>query len=199
MSVLRKVFSSKVLPSWTILLIDICIVLVSVVLAFLLRHSAAEMNKYTLLLETTFALTVVVNLVFFRLFHTYSNVLRLSSFRDVMNIFVALVSAFLVCCFITFIVDLAFGFSLSHYSVLVIAYGIMFILMAAMRMTIKMLFDTLNEDKTGTQNTFIYGTQAGGTNIAKSIRTARPNKFHLKGFIADDPEMYGKVMMGVNV
>ena len=28
---------------------------------------------------------------------------------------------------------------------------------------------------------------------------ARPNKFHLKGFVADDPMMQGKVMMGVNV
>ena len=28
---------------------------------------------------------------------------------------------------------------------------------------------------------------------------ARPNKFHLKGFVADDPVMKGKVMMGVNV
>ena len=199
MGFLRRIFSSKVLPSWTILLIDICIVLVSVVLGFMLRFSAAELQEYPQLLQTTFVLTVLVNLLFFRLFHTYSNVLRLSSFKDIMNIFVALVIAFLVSCGITLIVQLAFHFELAHYSVLAISFGIMFILMAAMRMTIKTVFDTLNEDKTETQNTFIYGTQAGGISIAKSIRAARPNKYHLKGFIADDPEMYGKVMMGVSV
>ena len=199
MSFLRRVFSSKVLPSWTILLIDICIVLISVLIGYMLLYSAARLGEYTMLLQTTAVLSILVNLLFFRVFHTYSNVLRLSSFRDVMNIFVALVSAFLVCCFINFITQLAFHFTLAHYSALAIAYGIMFIFMAAMRMSIKMMFDTLNEDKAETQNTFIYGTQAGGISIAKAIRSERPNKYHLKGFIADDQEMFGKVMMGVNV
>ena len=199
MSFLRRVFSSKVLPSWTILLIDICIVLVSVLVGYMLLYSASGLGQYSQVLQTTMVLSVLVNLLFFRFFHTYSNVLRLSSFKDVMNIFVALVSAFLVCCAITFFVHLASGVELAHYSALAIAYGIMFILMAAMRMSIKMVFDSLNEDKTAIQNTFIYGTQAGGISIAKSIRSATPNKYHLKGFIADDPEMYGKVMMGVNV
>ncbi len=199
MGFLRKIFSSRVLPSWTILLIDICIVLFSVMIGFLLRFSAAELTQYSQQLQTTMALTLVVNLVFFRLFHTYSNVLRLSSFKDVMNIFVALVISYLVCSAITLLVQLAFHFPLANYSVLAISFGVMFVFMAAMRMTIKMVFDSLNEEKTGTLNTFIYGTQEGGISIAKSIRSARPNKYHLKGFIADDPEMFGKVMMGVNV
>ena len=199
MGFLRKIFSSKVLPSWTILLIDICIVLASVLLGFLLRFSAAELGQNAQLLQTTMGLTILVSLLFFRLFHTYSNVLRLSSFKDVMNIFVALVISYLVSSAITLFTQLVFHFTLANYSILAISFGIMFVLMAAMRMTIKMVFDSLNEEKTGSLNTFIYGTQEGGISIAKSIRAARPNKYHLKGFIADDPEMYGKVMMGVNV
>ena len=97
MGFLQKIFSSKVLPSWTILLFDILICVVSVILAFLLRYSLAEWNSFTTELVATLVLTTVVNLVFFRVFRTYSNVLRLSSFTDIMHIWVALAISFLVC------------------------------------------------------------------------------------------------------
>ena len=38
--------------------------------------------------------TVIVNLVFFRIFRTYSNVLRFSSFIDIMRIFVSLTASY---------------------------------------------------------------------------------------------------------
>ena len=66
-------------------------------------------------------------------------------------------------------------------------------------MTIKMINDTFNEDRKEAYNTFVYGTKEAGVNIAKAIRMNKENKFHLRGFVADDPAMRGKVMMGVNV
>ena len=41
-------------------------------------------------IDKTILWTVVVNLIFFRVFRTYSNVLRFSSFVDIMRIFVSL-------------------------------------------------------------------------------------------------------------
>ena len=196
---LRRIFQSRVLPSWVILLFDTVITLVSVVLSFLLRFSASEMLTMRDDVLMGMALTMVFNLLFFRAFRTYSNVLRFSSFTDILHISVALVCSFMCCAMLSMVLFYATGSLIADIGMLAIAYAVMFVFMALMRMTIKSLNDAFNEDRIETRNTFIYGTKNAGINIAKAIRMARPNKFHLKGFIADDPMMKGKVMMGVNV
>jgi len=199
MSFLRRIFSSKVLPSWVILIFDIGITVVAVLIAFLLRYSPADMNTRGVELLMAFGITLAFNLLFFRLFHTYSNVLRFSSFTDIMHISAALIGSFVATVLVSFISEFGFKFPLTDFVVVTISYIVMFVFMAMLRMTIKIIYDSLNEDRVETYNTFIYGTKIGGINIAKAIRMAKPNKFHLKGFVADDPAMKGKVMMGVNV
>ncbi len=201
MSFLRRIFSSKVLPSWMILLLDTILVAVSVIVAFLLRYSFPELAEgLRLQAWITMGLCLLVNLLFSRLFHTYSNVLRLSSFADVMNIFVSVTLSYITCIILAAVIQFLLGDAYAPpISVLLIAYVVTFLLMALLRMIIKSVYDIFNEDRTHTKNTFVYGTKIGGVNIAKSIRMSTTNQFHLKGFIADDPAMKGKVMMGVNV
>ena len=198
-SFLRKLFSSKVLPSWVILVLDIAIVLASVVFAFLLRYSPAEVQNYSNDMWLVLGLVMAFNLLFFNIFHTYSNVLRFSSILDVIQISEALFCAFMSCILVSVLSLYGFHFELADHGVLTISYVVMFVLMSTERMAIKTIYDAFNEDRSQTYNTFIYGTKIAGINIAKAIRMTKPNKFHLKGFIADDPAMKGKVMMGVNV
>ncbi|MBO4624037.1 MAG: polysaccharide biosynthesis protein [Bacteroidales bacterium] len=199
MNFLRKIFASKVLPSWVILIMDVGVSLGAVAIAFMLRYSPAEMEPRGNEVLMAMGLTLFFNLIFFHTFHTYSNVLRFSSFTDVLNISFALISSFFSCIIVTVVSYYGFRFLMVDHGVLTISYVVMFVLMSMVRMTIKALNDSLNEDRVVTYNTFVYGTKIGGINIAKAIRMARPNKFHLKGFVADDPAMKGKVMMGVNV
>ena len=199
MSFFRRIFSSKVLPSWTILLIDSIIVVCSVLVAYMLRFSFTMLMTITPTVLYSVLLSLGVALVFFRVFHTYSNVLRLSSFIDVMHIFVALTISYAVCIVIALGAKLVFNLELARVSVLLIAYVVTFLLMATMRMTVKMIYDLFNEEPKKAVNAFVYGTKLGGINIAKSLRMYSTRQFHLKGFIADDRAMKGKVMMGVNV
>ncbi len=199
MRILRKIFSSKVLPSWVILAMDLFISIFSVVVAFLLRFSPSQVEGMGVNVMLTIALTLLFNFAAFRAFHTYSNVLRFSSFTDVMHITAALFCSFFASNVIAVVSNFGFSYNIVDFSVLTIAYVVMFVLMATMRMSIKTIYDALNEDRVDTCNTFIYGTKVAGVNIAKAIRMAKPNRFHLKGFVADDPAMKGKVMMGVNV
>ena len=110
MSFLRRIFSSKVLPSWAILIFDIGITLVAVLTAFLLRYSPADMNARGVELLMTLGITLAFNLVFFRVFHTYSNVLRFSSFTDILHISAALIGSFVATVLVSFISE--FGFKL---------------------------------------------------------------------------------------
>ena len=198
-SFLRRLFSSRVLPSWTILLFDILVIVFSVFVAYLTRFLLAE----TMLMEGEVARTLVVvipfTLLFFRLFRTYSNILRLSSFVDVMHLFVALTLAFGCSLILALLWPVIFKTQLFNIPVLLIAYIVSFMIMAITRMFIKMLYDYFNQDRATNQlNTYIYGTTTG-IDIAKALRTEKDNRFRIMGFVADDPDMWGKVMMGVKV
>ena len=194
----RRIFSSKILPSWTIFLLDAIIVAVSVIFAYFVRFPISEVVKMGTTPWLAVLLVTVVNLLFFRLFRTYSNILRLSSFVDVMHIFVATTLAFLCCVILTLLWKPIFGTRLTYIAVLIIAYVVAFMVLATSRMVIKMLYDYFKQNKQSMQNTYIYGTTTG-IDIAKSLRTEADNRFRIVGFISDNPDVIGKVMMGVNV
>ena len=198
MSFFRQIFSSKILPSWTILLFDAIVVAVSVLFAYLIRFPLMEtIGSGHFPWLAVFVITAV-NLVFFRLFRTYSNILRLSSFVDVMHVFVALTLAFFCNSAIALLWPLVFGTPYASFSVVFISYLVSFAVLASSRMMIKMMYDYFKQNKQSMLNTYIYRTTTG-IDIAKSLRTEADNRFHIVGFISDDPNVVGKVMMGVNV
>ncbi len=198
MSFFRQLFSSKILPSWTILLFDAIVVAVSVLFAYLIRFPIVEtMGSGHFPWCSVFVITFV-NLILFRLFRTYSNILRLSSFVDVMHVFVALTLAFFCNAVISLLWPVVFGTPFASFSVVFIAYLVSFAVLACSRMMIKMMYDYFKQNKQSMLNTYIYGTTTG-IDIAKSLRTEADNRFHIVGFVSDDPNVVGKVMMGVNV
>ena len=199
MNFLRRIFSSKVLPSWVILALDLGVTVASIIVAFMLYYAPIELEYRGSEILMAMGLVLMFNLLFFHAFRTFSNVIRFSSFLDVLHISAALICAYICCVLVSWVSYYGFGFNLTELPVLTISYVVMFVCMSLSRMTIKAVYDALNEDSTDAYNTFVYGTRGGGVNIAKAIRLARPNKFHLKGFVADNPAMKGKVMMGVNV
>ena len=194
----RRIFSSRILPSWTILLFDTLIVIFSIVLAYLIRFSFTELAGLGDEMRRTFLVVVLFSLLFFRVFRTYSNILRLSSFVDVMHIFVALTLAYLCAAGISMLWPLVFQSSMAPTSVLMISYAIAFMLLATSRMVVKMLNDYFNQNQKSAMNAYIYGTQAG-VDIAKSLRLDSEARFRVVGFMADNPDMVGKVLMGMNV
>ena len=195
----RKIFSSRILPSWTILMFDLSVVVISILLAFVIRFSLKEALLMGKQIRLAFLVVVPLNLLFFRIFRTYSNILRLSSFVDVMHIFVALTLSYFCSAAISLLWPLLFTKAkFASLSVLMISYVISFMLLATARMIIKMLNDHFNQSGKELMNTYIYGTQAG-VDIAKSLRAEPGNRFRIMGFVADNPDMVGKVLMGVNV
>ena len=197
MSFIRRIFSSKILPSWTILLFDAIIVALSVVFSYFVRFPVSEVITMGSP-WTTIAIVTIVYLFCFRLFRTYSNVLRFSSFVDVMHIFVASTLAFFICVAIALLWPVVFGRQLTFVPVLIIAYVVSFMILVISRMAIKMLYDHFNQSKQDLLDTYIYGT-VSGVDIAKALRSEPANRFRIVGFVTDDPDVVGKVIMGVNV
>ncbi len=195
----HRYLSAKVLPIWTILLIDVLIIVVSSLLAYALRYDFRSIFLESSTIDKTIVWTVIVNLVFFRVFRTYSNVLRFSSFIDIMRIFVSLTVSYALLMISSVLLAGYMDIRLAPVSVLFMAYIISFAMMSCSRIVVKMFYELLNFDGSHSANVFIYGAKEAGVNIAKALRVNLRNHYRLRGFIADEPELINKVMMGVRV
>lgn len=195
----HRYLSAKVLPIWTILLIDIFIIVASCLLAYSLRYDFRSIFLDSSTIDKTIIWAVIANLIFFRVFRTYSNVLRFSSFVDIMRIFVSLTVSYGVLTILSVILEAYLNIKIATVSVLFMAYVINFAMMACSRIVVKMFFEVLNFDGTHTTNVFIYGAKEAGVNIAKALRVNLRNHYRLRGFVADEPELINKIMMGVKV
>lgn len=195
----QSYISERVLPIWCIFLLDVFIVAFSVLLAYLLRYSVDTIFLPSSSLGKSMLWITLVNIIFFRVFHTYANILRFSSFVDILHIFVSLTVSYLLLFIGCLITEVGFDFEFLPISTLIISYVISFAVMAGVRVVIKIIYEHLNFDGQHGTNVFIFGTREYGVDIAKSIRSKAHYKYRLKGFISSDPDFIGKIIMGVKV
>ena len=139
----HRYLSAKVLPIWTILLIDVFIIVISCILAYALRYDFRSIFLEPSTIDKTVLWTVVVNLIFFRVFRTYSNVLRFSSFVDILRIFVALTVSYALLMIMSVLTASYLEFRLAPISVLFMSYIINFAMMACSRVVVKTVFAEL--------------------------------------------------------
>ena len=195
----RRYLSVNVLPIWMILAMDVVMIGLSLLLAYALRYDFSSRVLDSATMWRTMWLTMVVSLVFFKMFRTYSSVLRLSSFVDIARIFVALFVSYTAVALACIVAPLVTDIRLAPVNVILMAFIINFALMASSRVIVKMMFETIKAGGSSQTNIFIYGAKEAGVNIAKSLRVSMRERYRLRGFIADEPDLYDKLIMGVRV
>lgn len=191
--------SRNALPYWVILAIDIVICYLSGIFVFWLYYHGAVSPQHIVLLSKTIFMYMIFNLIGFRIFRTYSGIIRYSSFVDLRRVVLAMLLSLIVAEAMHYVVyhwDLEFvrlqGRQIAA-MYLVATIGIM-----AFRILTKSVYEVLFTTDKGIR-TFIYGVKDGGVGLAKSIRSDVPRKFLLKGFIAHDPDIKGRILMGEKI
>lgn len=197
-SIVKKILSTKFLPNWTILLCDVISVLLACVFAHAVRYDLeilVESTNWYLFL----GLAVIVNGIFFVIFRTFMNVIRLSSFVDLMRIFVSVTLGYLVLTTIVLLMSDRFAPVPCKPHVMVIAYICNLFIMFMFRVAIKEAYDWLKQHLKASTQVMIYGAKSAGINVAKAMRVMPDVNYQICGFIADEPELIGKNLMGVKV
>ncbi len=197
--IFRQHLSSRILPVWTILLADILIIALSTFIAYCLRYGFVGIIEGTSTVDSAILFAVAANLIFFRIFRTYSNVLRFSSFVDIMRIFASLTAAYASLMFLSLLLESVLDRKPASIGILFMSYIISFAIMSGSRILVKTIFETVNFDRSHCAHVFIYGAKEAGVNIAKTLRVNLRHHYLLRGFIADEPELVNKVIMGVRV
>ena len=191
-------FSKKALPYWGIYAIDCLVMFLSGCFIYFLDYGLTEVVRNWRLLGYLLLISWVFYSLGFRIFHTYSGIIRYSSFVDLQRVvyanLIGLIGSTSVC------LILQKGLNLSTFRLMdhVMIFFITTALMWAFRVTIKSLFDMAYYSKKA-KRVFIFGTKHGGMSLAKSIRSSEEAKYILDGFVTDDEQIVGKWLMGVKV
>ena len=191
-------FTQKALPYWCVLVLDCILVAFSGYIGYCINLGWDTFADSLVPITLALLISMVPFVISFRLLHTYSGILRYSSFVDLQRVALASLSGTTVFWLIGHIVRLA----VPHQSIILFpclpAAIYMFagstLLMGLERVMVKRLFDSFHLDNA--TPVAIYGTKAGGISIAKSIIAVKDKKFALHAFISDGQEMKGAYLMG---
>ena len=149
-------------------------------------------------LLVTLLVCLIPYLVGFRLFHTYSGIIRYSSFVDLQKVGFAVL--FGLICVVVFqaLTDFSPYLVYIRKRDLILSALLAMSLMWMMRVFVKYFYvSTFRVAKA--ERAFIYGVKQGGVSLAKSIQNQDPARFVLAGFISDQTEIGNRYLMGVKV
>ncbi len=194
-------FGKKALPYWCIVIFDFLVCFVGGMLVLWLCRPLSVMVSMLPQLLHTFLAFGVLNLIGFRVFHTYSGILRYSQFVDLLRVLYA--SA------LSFVLALMFNFAVCNYGLddffapltgrlIIFVYITTTALMCVSRVLIRLLFENMLVGKDA-QNVLIYGTHAGAIAMTNEIRNIKPVKFIIKGYIGDSKAKYSERLMGKRI
>ena len=191
-------FSKKSLPYWGIILLDCCLILFSGLLVYTLNNGVLSTLDILGHLLVTLLVCLIPYLVGFRLFHTYSGIIRYSSFVDLQKVGFAVL--FGLICVVVFqaLTDFSPYLMYIRKRDLILSALLAMSLMWMMRVFVKFFYvSTFRVAKA--ERAFIYGVKQGGVSLAKSIQNQDPARFVLAGFISDMAEIGNRYLMGVKV
>ena len=198
--ILNWYFTKNSLPYWCILLIDCLSVGASGLLSYWIFNSLSVVVERAFPLLNSLVCFVILSVPGFRLFHTYSGFMRYSSFVDLMRVVygntVSLVLVLLADQILNYYyVDYFVNFSTTC---ICLTYLFATLIMWGVRVFVKTLYDVAFSNSRALR-VLIYGVVADGVGIAKSIRSQRPRRYVVKGFVTQGKNTKHLEVMGEKV
>ncbi len=197
---LFKLFWKYNLPRWSILFIDTFICALALSFAFLIRFyfdsfMPAQDKKN---LPYDFAIVLSVRFLSFFISKTYKGVVRYTSSRDTVRIFLVILAGSLLL-FLLNAVSLKFilGYYMIPTSVIIIDGLVSLFLMIGSRLMVKALyFESKNPGKEKI-NVIIYGAGEAGIITKRTLDRDVSIKYRVVGFVDDDERKEGRRLEGV--
>ena len=198
-------FGRNALPYWSIVIFDALTCFFGGLFIMWLRHPLTELLSEWPLLLHSFIVFCFFNVIGFRLFHTYSGILRYSQFVDLLRVCYANMFGLVMAVLANSIVRhsapdsfLATHFYSFTFRMLFIMYFGTALLMCLTRIFIKLLYESALVGKTA-QHTLIYGTHAGAIAITNNCRNTKPVRYIIDGYIGDSKAHYKERLMGKHI
>ena len=210
-------FNRKALPYWAIVLADSLIILMAYAVTYLIFRPqilrwadfglSAERLQLLGWISLRFLFFPPPYLIGMRIFKTYADIFRYSSFIDLLRVMGMMSIGGVLAWMLHYPLFVSLQFYLQNErsfeanirtrDILVATISATFLLWFT-RMIVKSLYE-LSLTRAEAKTAFIYGVKGGGISIAKSIRNMKPQQFDLRGFITDDKSEAKHILMGQRV
>lgn len=198
-------FGRNALPYWSIVIFDALTCFFGGLFIMWLRHPLTEMLSVWPLILHSFIIFTFFNVIGFRLFHTYSGILRYSQFIDLLRVCYANMFGLALASIANVVVRgsapdsfLATQFYPFNFRMLLIMYIGTAMIMCLTRICIKLVYESALVGKTA-QHTLVYGTHAGAIAITNNCRNTKPVRYIIEGYIGDSKPHYNERLMGKRI
>lgn len=194
--------SLQYLPRWIVLFVDIilCVLAYTIASFITTKIYAGEVDIRILNFYQRISIALSLQIFFFWIFHTYSGVLRYSSYVDAAKLLFAVSANMVLIAIINIAVVEIKGNPIFHYSGLLLYSGFSFLFLFFLRLGAKTIFDYFSQNGGKITPVMIYGTKTAAVGIAKMLNSAQGDiKYKLVGFIDDDIKSTQRLIMGVKV
>ena len=189
------------LPRWGVLLMDVMLCTIAFWISVWVGSgflNYVNLNNQIVPIGAQYLIVMLVQTIAFWVFHTYSGILRYSTFIDTVKVLLSNICTGLVLVLVNVVIHHATGWHPILNTVLAVYVPTSFVLLFSLRVGVKTLSETLERNQ-ATPRVMIYGTQAAGIAIAKMLRSAGNIPYHPIGFIAGAKERYGYDLAGLRV
>ena len=191
-------FTTDALPYWCVFAFDCFVVVMSGLVSHTMIWGAAATASQLMPLLGTLLFYLVFYIIGFKIFHTYSGVMRYTSFADIHRIaFANFIGGFAIA-----FMRQVFKYDIYFVQIRIRELAMTFVLATAVmwtvRMIVKYMYEFYKRDQDA-RGVFIYGVKTGGVSIARSLLNDTDMSYKLKGFVSDASDIVGKMLMGVKV
>ena len=190
------------LPRWGVLLLDLLIAMIAFVISAFIGENVVGYDFTTKLpIWEQAAILLVVQCIFFWVFHTYSGILRYSTFIDTMKAALSVGATGTILVVVNKIIEYAVPNQNAPFltTVLLIYIFVGVTLLFCWRVIIKTVFEYISHHGQGVQAVLIYGTKSAGLSIAKMLQSNMESSYRPVGFISDFKDNTHHHLLGLKV
>lgn len=182
-----KLLDQRYLPRWIVLLIDAFLVALSLLLVYLIILGTPIKFWNVLTVVEQGVLMLLVNLLFFFIFKTYSGIVRHSTFTDILKLAFSALSTFVTLFVINLVYVSITGEKIFLTTSLVLYMLVSFTVMLLFRIAVKESYQFLRNSATGAskKRVAIMGVDDQTISLGRALTTESNMPFVLIGFLTE--------------
>ena len=187
-----KIFAQYA-SKWLVLFVDVVLLCVSYILAYLIRFDL-KLNLDYWQLSQQIPIIIIIGIFSFLIVGSYKGIVRHTSLRDAFTVFTALTIFTAVIEFLNIlngIFNLLEHFSIPR-SVIIINYLLSNIILIISRFIFKFFFGIISSQEFSVSNALIFGAGASGRVTYEVLNRDKKNRLNVIGFIDDDKNKINK-------
>lgn len=181
-------FDMGYLPRWGVLLLDLLLCTIAFWISVWIGSNYfnySSDNPRILPIEQQYLVIIIVQMIAFGVFNTFSGILRYSTFIDMVKVLLANLTTGVAIVLFNCVMDWSTAGHPIFNTIVAIYVPIAFVLLFTLRVAVKTFGEVLQQYGNGSPRVLIFGTKYAGVSIAKMLRSAGNTPYHPVGFISD--------------